>query len=152
MKNFKKSGSRRDFAENRDRGFGKERFDRPEKIMHTAVCAQCGNSCQVPFKPRGDKPVYCSTCFGAHSDSGRDNKSKFSKPREFRSEKPSPTFDNSKLITKIDELINKLDQVVKVMTVKEETPKEIVEKKEVKPKKTPTKKATTVKKTSKAKK
>ncbi len=31
--------------------------------MHTAICAQCGKPAQVPFKPRGDRPVYCSDCF-----------------------------------------------------------------------------------------
>jgi CxxC-x17-CxxC domain-containing protein len=31
--------------------------------MHDAVCAQCGQTTQVPFLPRGDRPVYCSTCF-----------------------------------------------------------------------------------------
>ena len=31
--------------------------------MHPAVCAQCGKDTTVPFKPRGDKPVYCRDCF-----------------------------------------------------------------------------------------
>ncbi len=31
--------------------------------MHPAVCANCGKETQVPFVPRGDKPVYCSDCF-----------------------------------------------------------------------------------------
>lgn len=31
--------------------------------MFPAVCAQCGQSTQVPFQPRGDRPVYCSDCF-----------------------------------------------------------------------------------------
>jgi CxxC-x17-CxxC domain-containing protein len=31
--------------------------------LHQAVCAECGKTCEVPFKPRGDKPVYCSDCF-----------------------------------------------------------------------------------------
>lgn len=31
--------------------------------MHTAICASCGKEAQVPFLPRGDKPVYCSDCF-----------------------------------------------------------------------------------------
>ena len=34
--------------------------------MHEAVCADCGGVARVPFKPRGDKPVYCSNCFSAH--------------------------------------------------------------------------------------
>ena len=31
--------------------------------MHPAVCAQCGKDTMVPFRPRGDRPVYCSDCF-----------------------------------------------------------------------------------------
>ncbi len=30
---------------------------------HDAVCAACGKPARVPFKPRGDRPVYCSDCF-----------------------------------------------------------------------------------------
>ncbi len=36
---------------------------RPPREMHPAVCAECGAQTMVPFLPRGDKPVYCSTCF-----------------------------------------------------------------------------------------
>lgn len=31
--------------------------------MHAAVCAECGEETQVPFKPTNGRPVYCSTCF-----------------------------------------------------------------------------------------
>jgi len=31
--------------------------------MFPAVCAECGKETQVPFEPRGDKPVYCSDCY-----------------------------------------------------------------------------------------
>ena len=34
-----------------------------ERQMYPAVCAQCGKDTQVPFQPRGDKPVYCSDCY-----------------------------------------------------------------------------------------
>lgn len=27
------------------------------------VCSRCGNQAQVPFRPRMDRPVYCSDCF-----------------------------------------------------------------------------------------
>lgn len=33
--------------------------------MFPAVCAQCGKDTQVPFKPSGARPVYCSDCFRA---------------------------------------------------------------------------------------
>ncbi|MCH7616731.1 MAG: zinc-ribbon domain containing protein [Chloroflexi bacterium] len=31
--------------------------------LHPAVCAQCGKDTEVPFRPSGDRPVYCSDCF-----------------------------------------------------------------------------------------
>ncbi len=34
-----------------------------QRQMFPAVCAQCGKETEVPFQPRGDKPVYCSDCF-----------------------------------------------------------------------------------------
>ncbi len=75
-----KGGGGRGF-ERRD--FGKRSFDdrgsgRPP--MHKAVCSECGNSCEVPFKPTGDRPVYCSNCFkkdgesGSWKPSGRDSR------------------------------------------------------------------------------
>ncbi|NPV93499.1 MAG: zinc-binding protein [Firmicutes bacterium] len=42
---------------------------RPEREMHTAVCSACGGEAQVPFKPRGDKPIYCRTCFQGQASS-----------------------------------------------------------------------------------
>lgn len=34
-----------------------------QRQMYPAVCAECGKDTEVPFQPRGDKPVYCSDCF-----------------------------------------------------------------------------------------
>ena len=31
--------------------------------MFPVVCADCGKDTEVPFEPRGDKPVYCSDCY-----------------------------------------------------------------------------------------
>ena len=31
--------------------------------MFPVKCAECGKDTEVPFEPRGDKPVYCSDCF-----------------------------------------------------------------------------------------
>ena len=38
---------------------------RAPREMFEAVCASCGKTCKVPFKPREDRPVYCSECFAA---------------------------------------------------------------------------------------
>ena len=32
--------------------------------LFDAVCSNCGDKCQVPFRPDGKKPVYCNKCFG----------------------------------------------------------------------------------------
>jgi len=36
---------------------------KPQREMFTATCASCGKEARVPFKPREDRPVYCSECF-----------------------------------------------------------------------------------------
>lgn len=41
-----------------------------ERQMFEAVCDECGNSCKVPFQPSGDKPIYCSNCFGEKKGAG----------------------------------------------------------------------------------
>jgi len=37
--------------------------NRAAREMFDAVCAECGKETKVPFRPRLDKPVYCSECF-----------------------------------------------------------------------------------------
>jgi CxxC-x17-CxxC domain-containing protein len=52
-------------------GYGR---DRGPRQMYAATCSNCGQETQVPFQPRGDKPVYCSECFeqmGGGSRGGR---------------------------------------------------------------------------------
>ena len=31
--------------------------------MFQVTCSNCGQMAEVPFQPRGDKPVYCRDCF-----------------------------------------------------------------------------------------
>ncbi len=73
MRDFNRSAGGNRFGGNRDAGkrsfgggFGGGRsFDRnsarPE--MHKAVCDDCGRNCEVPFKPSGNKEIFCSDCF-----------------------------------------------------------------------------------------
>jgi CxxC-x17-CxxC domain-containing protein len=30
---------------------------------YQAICADCKKECTIPFKPSGDRPVYCQDCF-----------------------------------------------------------------------------------------
>lgn len=81
MNNFKKPRFGNGFKnkENRDnRGSGK---DLRPVTMHKAVCASCGKTCDIPFKPTGDKPVYCRDCFAGRMAMGGD-RSKRRDPRK----------------------------------------------------------------------
>lgn len=60
--------TRASFGSGRSRfsgGFGGRRgFNRGfRRETHKAICADCQKECEVPFKPRGDRPVYCLDCF-----------------------------------------------------------------------------------------
>lgn len=70
---------RRDFG-------GKKRFgdrDRERPQMHEATCSACGKRCEVPFKPTGDKPVYCSECFSKQGggNASRSERRDYDRPR-----------------------------------------------------------------------
>jgi CxxC-x17-CxxC domain-containing protein len=52
-------------------GFGggggfKRSFNDGPREMHKAVCSECKQECEVPFKPTEGKPVYCKDCFQKH--------------------------------------------------------------------------------------
>ncbi len=39
--------------------------------MHKAVCSECKKECDVPFKPRNDRPIYCKDCYSKRQNEGR---------------------------------------------------------------------------------
>ena len=51
--------------EKRDQGnsYGERRFTQ-------AICSDCHKECEVPFKPSGDRPVYCKDCFSRRKQGG----------------------------------------------------------------------------------
>ncbi len=93
MRDFKKrnnfGGDRR---EGGGGGFRKPGFQRTDgrsferSQMYPAVCGKCNKACEVPFKPNGQRPVYCSDCFGSMKEGGASTggfapKRDFSAPR-----------------------------------------------------------------------
>jgi len=42
--------------------YGNSSYRAPRQ-MFPVTCAECGKDTEVPFEPRGDKPVYCSDCY-----------------------------------------------------------------------------------------
>jgi CxxC-x17-CxxC domain-containing protein len=98
FKGSDRSSDRRD-----DRRSGGRSFDRERPEMFKAICADCGASCEVPFKPSGDKPVYCSNCFTKKGESG-------SAPRH-----ESHGSSNSKLEEKIEAIHAKVEKILKLL-------------------------------------
>jgi CxxC-x17-CxxC domain-containing protein len=41
-----------------------------ERLMHKAICADCKSECEVPFRPSGERPVYCKECFSKRKSGG----------------------------------------------------------------------------------
>ncbi len=70
MGNFNSSGPRRSgggFGGGGSGGGGFRRsFNDGPREMHKAVCSECKQECEVPFKPTEGKPVYCRDCFQKH--------------------------------------------------------------------------------------
>lgn len=56
-----------------NRRIGDRNLGRPLK-KHKATCSECGKECELPFKPTGDKPVFCSNCFGNKANSNRSGR------------------------------------------------------------------------------
>jgi len=44
-------------------GSGRPNVHQPGRPMYRATCADCKKECDVPFKPSGERPVYCKECF-----------------------------------------------------------------------------------------
>jgi len=82
------------------------------KEMHKATCADCGKECEVPFKPTGDRPVYCTECWAKNRPPRREDRRQRVYPREDRQRTPSPTSENIDLqilaeLRRIRELLEK---------------------------------------------
>jgi CxxC-x17-CxxC domain-containing protein len=54
-------------ARKAERGGGGGGYGSSQRQMYPAVCAECGQNTEVPFEPRGDRPVYCLDCFSKRS-------------------------------------------------------------------------------------
>ncbi len=93
----------RDFNRGDRRGGGRSFGGRDfkPKTMFQAVCDQCGQDCEVPFRPTGEKPVLCSNCFrGSRDNRGSRDDSRHFTPR---------ASDNSKQLEQIN---TKLDKII----------------------------------------
>ena len=63
MKTFNRD-NRRGGKEFGRRDSGRRNYGGGKPSMHKAICSDCGKECEVPFRPTGDRPIFCSNCFG----------------------------------------------------------------------------------------
>lgn len=63
-----------------------------DRQMFKAVCAGCGKPCEVPFRPTGDKPVFCSDCFSKKRDEGGERREERTERRDYGDRAPKRDF------------------------------------------------------------
>lgn len=113
-------GGRSESFGGRSDSFGGGRFE--EKRMHQAECATCGNSCEVPFKPNGSKPVYCNNCFRKDGDSEMS-----SRPARSQGSSEASTAQYKQIMEKLDAIMALLDGGKKPAKAKKEKKSEKTE-------------------------
>ncbi len=135
-------------------GFGNSRGRNERQEMFQAICSSCGKSCEVPFRPTGEKPVYCNDCFhGNNSNRGHQNegfnqggRSRNASERSFHDQKPDDFKKQFEQInSKLDKIVSLLNSETKSETLKDAV-KDIVAAPIKKEKKATTKKVATKKK------
>ncbi len=108
-----------------------ERHRFEEKRMFSATCSKCGKKFELPFKPTGERNVYCNDCFkgDGNNPTTKDSTNQCNKEQ-------------------MEALGKKLDKIIELLTpkaIEKDIPVEAKEKK-VKEKKEVKKKAATKKK------
>jgi CxxC-x17-CxxC domain-containing protein len=107
-------------------GYGNHKGDfnsgERREIKHTATCSECNNTCEVPFRPNGSKPVYCKDCFGkkkgAQGNSNYEKRDFAPQAHTSREERVSaPVRDTriDELKAQVDSMQSKLDRILRAM-------------------------------------
>ncbi len=123
MKNFQREGGPKKESAWKGKkketkgAFGSRDGARPD--MHKATCAKCGKDCDVPFRPNGKRPVYCSICFdktgGPPSFDSARGKPSYG-DRGDRHEAPRPSVDTRAIEQQLKEINLKLDALIEALT------------------------------------
>jgi CxxC-x17-CxxC domain-containing protein len=86
--------------------------DSGRREMHKAVCDECGKGCEVPFRPTGDKPIYCSDCFEKRGGGSSKRSSRRGSGGSGFGERDNT---NKQLLNEVSSLNTKLDRILKVL-------------------------------------
>lgn len=131
---FQKKSWGNDRGGNRDSG--------RETALHKATCSHCGKSCEVPFRPTGDKPVYCRDCFNRDRDrapldarGAKPESYRHEGKRSYNNDRPAPRAEcarpeatsagiNDEAKKQLSEISYKLDRLINAMEKMTQTNKE----------------------------
>ncbi len=107
----------RSYNQNNKSGGGRyggdfRRRDTGRRRMYKAVCDECGKDCEVPFKPSGDKPIYCSDCFEKKGGGSLKRSSRRSTGRSGFGKRDDT---NKQLLEQVSSLNTKLDRILRVL-------------------------------------
>lgn len=117
MGDFQRGGNRGGgFRGGNGGGFrgGSRGGDRGPVTMHKAVCDECHNNCEVPFRPSGDKPIYCNDCFsGKRGNDDRGSRRDFSDrgPKKEFNDRPAPLFSKAPVASSNDDTKKQLSEM-----------------------------------------
>src|SRR3989344_6235632 len=89
------------FRDNRGGGgsFGRRDFGGRgggDREMFRTTCSNCGKDCDVPFKPNGSRPVFCSDCFEKNGGETRRSNDRDYAPRRSNFEERRPRFNDNR--------------------------------------------------------
>lgn len=106
----------RDSRGSENRSFGRSE----DRQMHSAVCAKCGNTCQIPFKPTAGRDVFCRDCFRSSegSDAQRPERKSFDRPAFNREEsRPQPhAVETPNYKAQFETLNAKMDHIITLLS------------------------------------
>jgi CxxC-x17-CxxC domain-containing protein len=129
MGDYNRNRNNRSGGGGRFRGRDSRRRDSGPREMHKAICDECGKECEVPFKPSGDKPIYCSSCFEKREAGGSRRPSRRDSGRSGFGRRDD---SNKQLLAQASSINAKLDRILKVLegeVEKKPAPKKPVSKK-----------------------
>lgn len=107
------------------------RDDGPRE-MFPAKCSSCHKSCEIPFRPSGDRPVYCRDCFGAQESAvsdtrgrrdDRGSESRFPRKEYHASvfSAPKPLIEDKRMESlkrQLDDVSAKVDRILHILDSK----------------------------------
>ena len=132
MKDFKKGGfgggnrGGKSFGGNRGGGRGgfgggnrgSGSFGGGDREMFQTTCSECNKRCEVPFRPTGEKPVYCNECFGNKREGTFEKNDRpersFKKDNDF-APRSNNTVGNEDIKRQVEMINTKLDALIKMI-------------------------------------